>query len=90
MLKINEETNKFKFAVNKMKLISVTFVLSAILQRVVMAQKLFTQMEDLTDANWIEKVQPADDALWLVAFYVPWCPHAQSFAPKLESIAADL
>ena len=73
-----------------MKLLTVTFALSTILQQVALAQKLFTGLEELTDGNWIQKVQPADDTLWLVAFYVPWCPHAQKFAPKLESISADL
>jgi len=28
--------------------------------------------------------------MWLVSFYVPWCPHAQAIAPKVEAAAKDL
>ena len=31
-----------------------------------------------------------DDEIWVVAFYVPWCPHALRFAPEMEQSANDL
>ena len=30
------------------------------------------------------------DEIWVVAFYVPWCPHALRFAPEMEGAASDL
>jgi len=73
-----------------MKLMLVPVLLAALCHQVVQGQKLFTALEDLTDGNWSEKIKPTEDSLWLIAFYVPWCEHAQAFAPKLEAVADDL
>jgi len=74
----------------KLSLVSA-IIIAALYQRVALAQKLFTQLEELTDRNFGEKIKPTDeDVMWLVTFYVPWCPHAQAFAPKLEAVAESL
>ena len=31
-----------------------------------------------------------DEEIWLITFFVPWCPHAQEFEPKLVLAANDL
>ena len=49
---------------------------------------LFDKLDTLTDQNWQGKMEEAD--IWLVVFYVAWCPHAQAFEPKLEAAAEDL
>ena len=49
---------------------------------------MFRLAEELTDDNWEGTMQ--DDEIWVVAFYVPWCPHALRFAPEMEKSANDL
>ena len=53
------------------------------------AQKLFTKLTELTDANWSSRLQEGEE-IWVVAFYVPWDPHARDFAPKMEAVAEEL
>ena len=42
----------------------------------VSASALFEKVEHLTDGNWNSKMQSSDQSIWLISFYVPWCPHA--------------
>ncbi len=50
---------------------------------------LFSEIETLTDANWESKMS-GDEEIWLITFFVSWCPHAQEFEPKLVQAANDL
>ena len=53
------------------------------------ASELFSEIEALTDANWEAKMS-GEEEIWLITFYVSWCPHAQEFEPKLVQAANDL
>ena len=46
-------------------------------------------IEELTDANFNEKVLTGHQ-LWVVEFYAPWCGHCKALKPKFEEAAQSL
>ena len=50
---------------------------------------MFQQLTELNDKNW-QTIMTGKDAIWLIAFYVPWDPYAREFQPKMQAAAADM
>ena len=56
----------------------------------VLAEPLFAQEKQLTDANWFSNVKPDRDSIWVVTFYAPWDPNAKAFAPEMDAATTEL
>ena len=65
-------------------------VLLAVVRSEEASAPLFGEMQALTDSNMEQVMNDSNVPVWLVTFYVPWCEHTKTFAPKLEKASTEI